>query len=202
MPSPDPLYEGKVKPRPCSGLTVVDGESLRHARPAGADLEMWPAYAIDYLSDDHGIAATAPMDLRPMLDVLAALYDGCKTCRDYHTRRVAAVPPLTVHVVGSKLLNYGIWRVHARLLMQHLDPDGAAVALTIRNEGLPAATQLADGMGPERLFQVARHALNELMPTAWLDTPVSNQCPPGVRRSTAPLGDEEMLQALRDDGIL
>jgi hypothetical protein len=71
---PEGLFP-KTPARPCTGRLTTAGQS-RHPRPALIGLELSPEYGVDY-----GLPAGEPLDLRPLLDLVAADYDGCDTCR-------------------------------------------------------------------------------------------------------------------------
>jgi hypothetical protein len=158
-------------------------------------------YAVDY-----GVRASdgrmQPMDLRPFLDALAATWDGCNPCRSHHCREVAADPALTVHVVGVALCGLGHDIATAGQLLRKLDPDGAALALVTRNEGLEPAREVAEAMGLKRRESTAAIAINTILATGWYDQPVSNLVPPAGGRPTGHLGDAEMLATLRSDGYM
>ncbi|MFI6228700.1 hypothetical protein ACIBCR_15465 [Micromonospora echinospora] len=162
---------------------------------------MNPLYAVDYgvRAPDGRMQA---MDLRPFLDALAATWDGCSPCRSYHCRAVATSSALTVHVVGVALCGFGHDIATASQLLRKLDPDGAALALVIRNEGLEPAREVAESMGLERRESTATIAINAILATGWYDQPVSNLVPPVSGRPTGHLGDNEMLATLRSDGYL
>ncbi|SCL19580.1 hypothetical protein GA0074694_2742 [Micromonospora inyonensis] len=140
--------------------------------------------------------------MRPFLDALAAAWDSCPPCTTHHCRAVAADPALTVHVVGVALCGLGHDLATARQLLCKLDPDGAAIALTIRNSGLLPAVEIATEMGPDRRESAARIAMNAIVSAGWYDVPVSNFVPPVNRPSTDHLRDDEMLATLRSDGYL
>jgi len=72
----------------------------------------------------------------------------------------------------------------------------------LRNSGLDAAVSLAEPMGLERRRSVVGVALGVLVPTGWLDVPVSNRCPPVVKPAGSDLGDLELLADLRSDDHL
>ncbi|GIJ30738.1 hypothetical protein Vqi01_59000 [Micromonospora qiuiae] len=200
---PADFYDDKVQPRRCDKPPAAGlNESPRHPRPAGVTLEMTAIYAVDYGVKRSEGGRLQPMDLRPILDALAAHWDQCSTCLAHHTAAIAASPPLTTHLVGTALFALNIQEASARLVIQKLDPDGCALALTIRNSGLDAAVALADFMGPERRQSAVGIALNVLAPTGWLDTPVSNLCPPVARPARPSSGDAEMLSDLRSGGHL
>jgi hypothetical protein len=170
--------------------------------PTGADLEMVAIHACEYGVYDDGGKRPGPMDLRPIWDALAAHYDGCRTCSARHVATLATSPPLTTHVAGIALLILGIDEATARLLLHHLDTDGTAIALTIRNDGLPAAVEVARVMGTQRRESVVTAALNQLLPSQWYNMPVNNFARVARNRDTRRLGDHEVLTALRTDGHL
>ncbi|MDG4754828.1 hypothetical protein O7630_28190 [Micromonospora sp. WMMD718] len=166
------------------------------------NLEMSELYAVDYGVESPEAGPLRPMDMRPLLDALAARWDSCHGCLTHHLNLIAADPPLTTHLVAAALCALNIREASARLLLQALDPDGCALALTIRNSGPEVAAQLAESMGPERRQVAASIALNIISPTGWLDSPVSNLTPPFARVPDARLGDADMLSDLRADGHL
>ncbi|MFY1656927.1 hypothetical protein [Micromonospora sp. WMMD1274] len=199
---PASFYDDKVRPRACDRTGSGPNETPRHPRPAGVDLEMVAIYAVDYGVESPEEGPLQPMDLRPILDALAAHWDRCSPCLSHHSAVVASSPPLTTHLVGVLLLASNIKEASARLVLQMLDPDGCALALTIRNSGLEAAVALASSIGADRRRAVVDIAVTAIMPTNWLDTPVSNLCPPVARSARPDLGDAEMLSLLRSDGYL
>lgn len=200
---PDSFYDGKVLPRTCDGPPSVNrDEAPPHPRPAGVDLELLSIYAADYFPGGADELRPQSMDLRPMLDALAARWDGCSACSAHHSASIATSASLTTHIVGVALLASNIREAPARLVLQMLDPDGCALALTIRNSGLEAAATLAESMDVKRRQAAVAIALGVLVPASWLDMPVSNLCPPSVRPARSDLGDVEILKALRSDGYL
>ncbi|WP_107075425.1 hypothetical protein [Micromonospora sp. MH33] len=200
---PADFYDDTVIPRSCGQALGDNSDELpRHPRPAGVNLEMSALYAVDYGVESPEPGPLRPMDMRPLLDALAARWDGCDVCLAHHLNLIAADPPLTTHLIAVALCSLNIREASARLLLQALDPDGCALALTIRNTGPEVAAQLAESMGPERRQVAASIALNTILPTGWLDSPVSNLTPPITRGSDVRLGDAEMLSDLRADGYL
>lgn len=109
---------------------------------------------------------------------------------------------MTTHLVGVALLTLGIDEATAGLLRQHLDTDGTAIALTIRNSGLLAAVEVARTMGAQRRESAVSVALNQLLPTQWYNMPVNNFIRVALNRDTQRLGDDQMLTVLRRDGHL
>ncbi|MBE1485859.1 hypothetical protein [Plantactinospora soyae] len=164
---------------------------------------MIQTYASDYdvARDSSGRMQT--MNMRPFLDAIAAKHDECLPCQEHHIGLIAADPALTTHVVGVGLLNLGIHEASARQLLQHMDPDGCAIALVIRNRGLLPAVELTRSKTVQQRQSLARIVLNNaIVATQWFDMPVSNLCPPGVVRPTGHLGDEELTSGLRSEGHL
>jgi hypothetical protein len=82
---------------------------------------------------------------------------------------------------------------------RHLDPAGAAIALTIRNHGLRPAVDLVGAMPAEQRQSVVSIALGRLVPLSWYHEIVSNHCPPAV--AAARPGDHEVLDHLRAQGF-
>ena len=120
-----------VPARPCAGPSLA-GSPPRHNRPAGVYPDMIGLYAVDYgLRDGNGRAL--PMDLGPLLDAVAALYDGCTACAAHHTAAIVADPILLTHLVGAALCTFSslVNPVSAGAVVTRLDPAGAAIALTI-----------------------------------------------------------------------
>ncbi|MFI7210926.1 hypothetical protein ACIBP4_04500 [Micromonospora maritima] len=162
---------------------------------------MIEVYAVDYGVPPDGNGRMQTMDMRPLLDAVAAKHDGCLPCEEHHVTSIAADPALITHVVGVGLLNLGIHEATARQLLQHMDPDGCAIAMAIRNEGLLSAVNLARSKNAERRRTAARVVLsNAITAVQWFGMPISNLCPPVVERPTGHLGDTEMIKDLRSDG--
>lgn len=189
----------QVQPRPCGGPAPAG--QARHPRPAGVRLEIDRLYACDYGLYAADGRRMVPMDLRPLLDAIAARYAGCSSCERHQTDAVANLPALTTHLVGAALLSLSPL-ASGRQLVHLLDPPGAAIAVTIRNSGLVAAAEVARHLLADQRTSAVRIALNVLLPIAWSDVPVSNLCPPVVQTPAAALGDEEVLAALRAEGLL
>jgi hypothetical protein len=199
---PDQQPHRQVPARACTGRLAFAGEP-RHPRPAGIDLAIAATYACDYgVYADDG-RRLAPMDLRPLLDSVAARYDGCAPCETQHTKAVADDPALTTHLVGVALLSLSpdLGLAPVRLVFHHLDPAGAAIALTIRNRGLRPAVDVARAMSADQRRSVVGIALGQLLPLSWYHMSVSNHCPPGVVPSTAALGDHDVHKDLRAEGF-
>ncbi len=191
----------QVPGRPCAGPPYRPGEPPRHPRPAGVETELPWTYAVDFYTDG-GSRPDGPLDLRPFLDILAAHWDQCHACVDRHATAVGADPVLTTHVIGVTLLAMGIGEANAVTVARGLDPEGSAVALTIRNSGLPAAVAVASRVPDDRRRDMVRYAVGKLAPLAWLSGPVSNFCPPVAGPPAESLGDQAWLSSLRDDGFL
>lgn len=201
MTDPDSFgQDDEVASRPCSGPPYGPDERPRHPRPAGIQLGLPWTYASDFYPEDSEVPG-GPLDLSPFADVLAAHWDQCHACVDHHAAAVADSPVLTTHVAGVVLLAMGINEASAVSVARALDPDGAAVALTIRNRGLPAAVVVAGRIPLERRRDLVRHAVRALVPTAWFVGPVSNFCPPGTSPPSG-LGDARWLAELREEGHL
>lgn len=193
-----------VPSRKCSGQPSAGGEPL-HQRPAGVHLEMMAIYACDYgvyALDGHHMA---PMDMTPFLDAVAARYDNCHECFGQQVARIAESPALTTHVIGVTLLTFssGLDRAPANTVIYQLDPPGAAIALVMRNYGLLPAVKVAAGLPLDQRRSAAQIAVNQLLPTGWMDTPVSNfTVNVGRHGGKRGEGDDEMLDALREQGLI
>jgi hypothetical protein len=163
----------------------------RHPRPAGVQLEINALYAADYGVRGDGDRGLVPMDLGPLLDAVAARYDGCQPCEAHQVAAIAASPPLTTHAVGVALLTLTPVpgsEAPARLVIQKLDPAGAAIALTIRARGLLAAVGAARAMSDAHRRAAIAAALGTLLPVHWYHQYVSNQyLPEGDRSAVEPV---------------
>ena len=157
-------------------------------------------YAVDY-----GVRAEngdmIDMDLRPLLDLVAATYDGCRSCVDRHVAVIADQPALSAHTIGVALRTItDVSEAPAYLVMQKLDPHGAAIALTMRQHGLRAAVELAAAMTTDNRRHAVAVAAGKLQPTQWYDTYLSNYYDSGPVRGTT--DDTTVLQDLRADGYV
>jgi hypothetical protein len=185
-----------VTGRPCTGRLSAAGEP-RHPRPAGAGLRVNALYAADYGVRGHD--GLVDLDLGPMLDLIAARYDGCTPCESHHTDRIAGDPALATHVVGVALRTLAdLDEPPARLVIQKLDPAGAAIALTMRVHGLRAAVAAAAGMPVDRRRSAVVIALGKLVPSQHYGDYLGNHYAHG----RTDRGDEDLLEDLRDDGYL
>jgi hypothetical protein len=143
-----------------------------------------------------------PLDLRPLMDALAARFDGCRSCEQHHVTRIATQPALVVQAVGAALLvlTGTVHQIPADLVIQKLDPVGAAIALTMRTHGLLAAVDTATAMPVDQRSQAAAIALNHLLPVGWYAAYLSNDYPP--RRGGRPMRADDRIELarLREDG--
>ncbi|MFI5937851.1 hypothetical protein [Actinoplanes sp. NPDC051494] len=194
----DEVRASRVPARPCAGPTSAD--EPRHPRPAGTGLSMMALYAVDYQGREPD-GTRADMDLRPLLDLIAARYAGCETCIERHTRAIAVDPALLTHLVGAALCTLTTLtnQTPARFLLDRLDPAGAAIAITLRSAGLSAAVDAATALSVDNRRSAIRTASGSLLPMSWYDHPMSNFYDD---KSRARDGDTAMLESLRHDGYL
>lgn len=87
----------------------------------------------------------------------------------------------------------------ASLVLQKLDPPGAAIALTMRTQGLLPSVDVATSIPQDQRHSVVDFAAGCLLPTGWYAQPLSNFYEDGGR---AAKDDDAVLKALRDDGYL
>jgi hypothetical protein len=187
--------------RPCTGHLTPAGQP-RHPQPAGVDLEVSATYAVDYgLRGPRG--EMVPLDLSPLLDAIAARFDGCQLCEQHQVDRIAAEPPLVVQTVGAALLVFTgtVHQVPADLVVQKLDVAGAAIALTMRTHGLLAATDTAAAMPVDQRGRAAAIALNHLVPAGKYAAYLSNDYPPRPGQGRPMRADDRaVLAGLGEDG--
>ena len=200
--SSDAYRRDAVPARPCTGKLTPAGQP-RHPRPAGVQLQLDPLCAADF-----GVRTAegrfAPMDLGPLLDALAARYDGCGPCQDRHVTAIAADPPLVAHTVGVALcvLSSGPGAPTTQDVLRKLDPAGAAVALTLRTAGVLGSVQTARRLTEQQRRSAVEIALAQLLPTGWYHQPLSNFYSPetDTRTLASRATDTEMLNDLYADG--
>jgi hypothetical protein len=182
--SDDPDFP-KVPDRPCTRRLTLAGQP-RHPRPAGIDLELSPQYGFDY-----GLPLDDPLDLRPLLDLVAADYDGCTTCRAQQLQAVLGSPPLIVHAAGVALmvLNPIGMDSPAEQLVARLNDTAGAVVLTLRSHGLAKAVDLVAAMDAELRREIVTRVLGVLFPVRWYHWPLSNQHDPA--RPSPPREDDQ-----------
>jgi hypothetical protein len=175
----------KVAARPCTGRLTAAGQP-RHPQPAGIDLQLSSEYGVDY-----GLPPGEPLDLRPLLDLVAADYDGCKTCRAQQLQVVLGSPPLIVHAAGVALivLNPHDRDSPAEDLVDRLNDTAGAVVLTLRSHGLAKAVDLVAAMDTDLRQEVVARVLGVLLPTRWYHWPMSNRFDPA--RPRAPREDDQ-----------
>jgi hypothetical protein len=161
---------------------------------------MMALYAVDYQGREPD-GGMADMDLRPMLDLIAAQYAGCDACQVKQTATVADNPALLTHLIGVALCSLTSIsdQVSARLLLQKLNPPGAAIAITMRSVGLLAAVDVAASLSADDRRSAVAIAAGCLLPTGWFNQPLSNFYEDGTRAGS---GDVAMLSDLRHDGYL
>lgn len=188
----------RVSERPCSGRLAPAGQP-RHPRPAGVGLAISPVYAAEYgVRDLDG--HLVEMDVAPILDLTAARYDACSACADQHTSIIAADAALTTHLIGMALRAISnLSEAPATLVLQHLDPPGAAIALTMRTRGLLAAVQTAGALPSETRRNAVAIAASLLLPVSWYAHTVGHFYEHGGHGG---VDDSVVLDALRSDGYL
>lgn len=168
----------RVPARPCTGRLTTAGEP-RHPRPAQISLELGPEYGFDY-----GLPLDEPLNLRPLLDLVAAGYDGCTTCHEQQLQIVLGAPALIVHAAGIALMvlsPIGI-EAPAEYLVDRLTDTAGAVVLTLRSHGLAKAVDLVSAMDTELRQEVIARVLGVLLPTQWYHWPLSHRFDPARPR--------------------
>ena len=174
---PDGLFP-KVPARPCTGRLTPAGQP-RHLQPARISLELSPEYGFDY-----GLPGGEPLDLRPLLDLVAADYDGCGACHAQQLQAVVHSPPLIVHAAGVALmvLNPLGMDSPAEHLVARLNDATGAVVLTLRSHGLAKAVDLVSAMDAELRQEIVAQVLGVLFPAQWYHWPLSNRFDPALPR--------------------
>jgi hypothetical protein len=164
----------RVPVRSCTGRLTPAGHP-RHPRPARISLELSPEYGVDY-----NLPLDEPLDLRPLLDLVAADYDGCATCHAQQLQAVLGSPALIVHAAGVALMVLNPVGVEspAEYLVDRLHDTTAAVVLTLRSHGLAKAVVLVREMDVELRQEVVARVLGVLLPTEWYHWPLSHRFDP------------------------
>jgi hypothetical protein len=168
----------RVPARPCTGRLTTAGQP-RHPRPAGISLELGSEYGFDY-----SLPRDEPLNLRPLLDLVAADYDGCTTCHDQQLQTVLGSPALIVHAAGVALMVLTPIGMEspAEYLVDRLNDTAAAVVLTLRSHGLAKAVALVSEMDTELRQEVIARVLGVLLPTQWYHWPLSHRFDPARPR--------------------
>lgn len=183
-------------------MLAVAGQP-RHPRPAGVDLQVPPDYATEYgVRDQDG--GLAPLRLEPLLDAIAARYDGCRDCERHQVAVVATSPALTAHTVGVALSasdEPGASTVAAARVVLDRYEDGGPIALALRAYGPVAAVELAASMTATTRRAALTVALGLLLPAGRYDTFLGTFYP-NTDRLPRSAADAALLAELHTEGRL
>lgn len=200
---PDFEVPGDVRVRPCVGRLTVDGQP-RHARPARAGVDIPQLWAVEYgLRDDQG--QMVKMDLGPLLDAVAARYDGCQACEEHQIDRIVADPVMTAHTVGVALFtfNKASCETPTAQITTQLQESGVAIAVALRSVGLAAAVGVAEAMVEVERRDAVRVALRHLLPVHVYGAPLSSTYPAEHDDGREVVDDDAtILDLLRARGLL